>query len=63
MVAERFLVLALVGAGLALVWLGLRWRSARYRRPDARDVLTHLAVPDDAASGVGGTAAPLSGAV
>ena len=44
MAAERLLVLALVAAGLALVWLALRWRSARYRRPNARDLLTHLAV-------------------
>ena len=44
MVAERLLVLGLVAAALALVWLALRWRSARYRRPNARDVLTRLAV-------------------
>ncbi|HEY6103743.1 MAG TPA: thioredoxin family protein [bacterium] len=44
MVAERLLVLTLVAAALAVVWLGLRWRSARYRRPDAGDVLAQLAV-------------------
>lgn len=44
MVAERLLVLGLVAAALTLVWLALRWRSARYRRPNARDVLTRLAV-------------------
>ena len=42
--AERLVVLAFVAAGLALVWLGLRWRAARYRRPNARDLLTRLAV-------------------
>jgi thioredoxin 1 len=43
-VAERLLILLLVAAGLAVVWLGLRWRSTRYRRPNARDVLANLAV-------------------
>ena len=44
MVAERLLVLAVIAGALTVVWLGLRWRSARYRRPEARDVLTQLAV-------------------
>lgn len=44
MVAERLLVLALAAAALAVVWFSLRWRSARYRRPDAGDVLAQLAV-------------------
>jgi thiol-disulfide isomerase/thioredoxin len=43
-VAERLLVLALVAAGVGVVWLGLRWRSVRYRRLDAGDVLAQLAV-------------------
>ena len=44
MVTDRLLILGLVATGLAVIWLGLRWRSARYRGPDARDVLAHLAV-------------------
>ena len=44
MVAERLLLLSLMAAGLALMWLGLRWRTAHYRRSNARDLLTHLAV-------------------
>lgn len=44
MVADRLVVLVLVASGLALVWLGLRWRSARYRQPNARDLLTRLGV-------------------
>ncbi|HET7011256.1 MAG TPA: thioredoxin family protein [Anaerolineales bacterium] len=38
---ERLLILLLVVAGLAAVGLLLRWRSARYRRAGARD-LVHL---------------------
>ncbi|HEU5299898.1 MAG TPA: thioredoxin, partial [bacterium] len=38
--AERLLVLLLAACGVALVWLLLRWRSSRYRRPGARDLLT-----------------------
>lgn len=44
MVTERLLLLALVGGGIVLVWLGFRWRTARLRRPNARDVLARLAV-------------------
>jgi thioredoxin 1 len=42
-VTERLLLLALIGAGLACLWLGLRWRTARFRRPHAADVLVRLA--------------------
>ncbi len=44
MAAERVLIVALVAAGLGLVWLALRWRSARYRMPNARDLLVRLDV-------------------
>jgi thiol-disulfide isomerase/thioredoxin len=42
-VTERLLLLVVIGGGLALLWLGLRWRTARLRRPSARDVLVRLA--------------------
>jgi len=38
-VAGRLLILALVAAGVALLWLALRWRSSRYRRQGAGDLL------------------------
>ncbi len=44
MVAERALLVAVVAAGLGLLWLVLRWRSARYRMPNARDLLVRLSV-------------------
>ncbi|MDQ7844122.1 MAG: thioredoxin family protein [Armatimonadota bacterium] len=37
--ADRLLVLMLVAAGAAIVWLILRWRSARYRRTGAADLV------------------------
>jgi thiol-disulfide isomerase/thioredoxin len=43
-VADRIAALAAVAAGLAIVWLVLRSRSARYRRPNARDLLARLSV-------------------
>jgi thioredoxin 1 len=42
--AERLLLLALLGAAAVLVWLGFRWRTARLRRPNARDVLVRFEV-------------------
>ena len=44
MVAERLLLLVLIGAAATLVWLGFRWRAARLRRPNARDVLARFGV-------------------
>ena len=44
MVAERLLLLVLIGAAAALVWLGFRWRAARLRRSNARDVLVRFGV-------------------
>lgn len=37
--ADRLLILVLVAAGAATVWLILRWRSARYRRISAADLV------------------------
>lgn len=37
--ADRLLVLTLIAAALLLVWLALRWRSGRYRRAGALDLL------------------------
>ena len=37
--AERFLILGVIAAAVAVLWLGLRWRSAGYRRPGASDLL------------------------
>lgn len=42
MITERLLVLALIGAGVATVWVALRWHIARLRRVNARDVQAHL---------------------
>jgi len=39
MLAARVLVLVLVAAVLAAVWMILRWRSGRYRRNGAADLL------------------------
>jgi len=39
-VADRLLVLVAIAAGAAAVWLLLRWRSARYRRGGAADLVT-----------------------
>lgn len=36
------LILVLIGAAVALVWLGFRWRTARLRRGSARDVQARL---------------------
>ncbi|MDQ7819248.1 MAG: thioredoxin family protein [Armatimonadota bacterium] len=39
MVADRLAVLGVVAAVVAVVWLGLRWRAARYRRRPATDLV------------------------
>ena len=39
MFADRLLALALVAAVLAVAWLGLTWRSRRFRRRIAADLL------------------------
>jgi len=44
-VAERFLILAVIVTAVAVVWLGLRWRSSRIRRRGALDLLLALADP------------------
>lgn len=39
MLADRLLVLAAIALGLVVVWLALRWRSRRFHRNDAGDLL------------------------
>lgn len=41
---ERLLILALIIAVLAIAWLALRLRSWRFRRRNARDVLTQFGI-------------------
>lgn len=43
--AERLLILAVIVAAVAIIWLGLRWRSSRIRRRGAADLLQVLADP------------------
>jgi thiol-disulfide isomerase/thioredoxin len=43
-VTERLVLLGVVAVGVTFLWLGLRWRTARLRRPNAGDVLARLAV-------------------
>lgn len=40
MLPDRLQALVVVAAGLTVVWLLLRWRSDRFRRPGAADLLT-----------------------
>lgn len=40
---DRLLILALIATGLVVVWLALRWRSARYRRGSAADLIAAAA--------------------
>lgn len=42
--AERFLILAVIVTAVAVIWLGLRWRTSRVRRHGALDLL-HLQHP------------------
>lgn len=42
--ADRLLILALIAAALLLGWIVLRWRSSRYRRGGALDLL-HVGPP------------------
>jgi len=38
-VAERFLILAVIVTAVAVIWLGLRWRTSRVRRHGALDLV------------------------
>ncbi|MGH2436112.1 MAG: thioredoxin family protein [bacterium] len=37
--SERILILVVIAAAVAVIWLGLRWRSSRIRRRGAMDLL------------------------
>lgn len=39
MLADRLLVLLAIALGLVVVWLALQWRSQRFHRNDAADLL------------------------